>query len=756
MVKKENINVLSGIWNSCELKNYGNRGSKSKELLQQMGFDYTRVPIGYVNHEKKRYRNNRELQAWLDIGFIKETGRQTKGKAPHKSVFAANGIIVPLKNKEHAIVNFYCLSSYYGNYSYLFEQTGLYPHYPHTDTVTLIVTETPEDAISILHTSIINQCVQVVSLHNKGYFNNEHISAFKTLEHVKHIIFAFPQNNNYCMYVQDCVRSIFPYVNIEVLIIPNGFGVHEFWKTYGSESLEYIFADIISKETLIENTEVLHIINPQLIAYKGSEAFFEVRGFLPHNLGQMELTLVTVNSRTNKKDRCYINLYNYSSIQKYVCRLAEREGYNAENLETDVLHLTDLLESHRDASFNKTSYTEQKSIYNKEFTSLAQKKAIETLSHKNIIQILDKKLEHAGIVGENDIRLTAFLIALTYKMPQQLHGIIQGESGSGKSHMLQTIARCLPIEDTKNVTRISEKALQNMAEHELQHKVLLIEDLDGVGNEALFALRELQSSGKFVSSIAQSSQQGTVKTITKDVYASMSSLATTTKPHIYFDNMTRSIILGVDESVAQTYRIIDYQNKIRAGLSDTFGAQKAQLELRNIVRAIQSYRVVNPYAHRITLPVKAKMLRRLHTQFHVFIEQIALVHQYQKNRNEQNCIVVEKSDIEYAISLFFNPLFLKIDDLDSSTRNFFEIIKGHVGKETYNQIFFTQHELRELSNKSKSLVARYCKTLVDLGYFTIYSGSINKGYSYKIEVWDELEKYKSLLLQELTQQVASL
>src|SRR5690606_36499038 len=154
---------------------------------------------------------------------------------------------------------------------------------------------------------------------------------------------------------------------------------------------------------------------------------------------------------------------------------------------------------------------------------------IETLSHKNIIQILDKKLEQAGIVGENDIRLTAFLIALTYKMPQQLHGIIQGESGSGKSHMLQTIARCLPIEDTKNVTRISEKALQNMAEHELQHKVLLIEDLDGVGNEALFALRELQSSGKFVSSVAQSSQQGTVKTITKDVYASMSSLATTTK-----------------------------------------------------------------------------------------------------------------------------------------------------------------------------------------------------------------------------------
>src|SRR5690606_22711018 len=315
MVKKENINVLSGIWNSCELKNYGNRGIKSKKLLQQMGFDYNRVPIGYVNHEKKRYRNNRELQAWLDIGFIKETGRQSKGKAPHKSVFAANGIIVPLKNKEHAIVNFYCLSSYYGNYSYLFEQTGLYPHYPNTDAVTLIITETPEDAICILHTSIINQCVQVVSLHNKGYITNEHISAFKTLEHVQNIILAFPQNNNYCMYVQDCVRSVFPYVNIEVLMIPNGFGVHDFWKTYGSESLEYIFADIISKETHIENTEVLHVINPQLIAYKGSEAFFEVRGFLPYNLGQMELTLVTVNTRTNKKDRCNINLYNYSSIQ---------------------------------------------------------------------------------------------------------------------------------------------------------------------------------------------------------------------------------------------------------------------------------------------------------------------------------------------------------------------------------------------------------------------------------------------------------
>ena len=130
------INILTQIWESC----LGFKGKKSKELLSKIGFDHNQVEIGYINNEKKRHRNNAELQEWLDVGFIKEKNKRSRGnKEPDRAVYAANGIIVPLKDADNNICNFYCLDSLFGDYDYLYKDTGLYPHYPTIDTQTLII-----------------------------------------------------------------------------------------------------------------------------------------------------------------------------------------------------------------------------------------------------------------------------------------------------------------------------------------------------------------------------------------------------------------------------------------------------------------------------------------------------------------------------------------------------------------------------------------------------------------------------------------
>ena len=76
-----------------------------------------------------------------------------------------------------------------------------------------------------------------------------------------------------------------------------------------------------------------------------------------------------------------------------------------------------------------------------------------------------------------------------------LHVICLGESGSGKTHLQEAVGRLIPNEDKLEVTAMTGSALYYFGEHDLRHKLLLIEDLDGA-EAALYPLRELQSKGR--------------------------------------------------------------------------------------------------------------------------------------------------------------------------------------------------------------------------------------------------------------------
>ena len=52
------------------------------------------------------------------------------------------------------------------------------------------------------------------------------------------------------------------------------------------------------------------------------------------------------------------------------------------------------------------------------------------------------------------------------------------------------------------------------------------------------------------------------------VQSHFASLMATTKTEVYTDNESRSIVIGIDESDQQTRRIIEYSNRLRAGLID--------------------------------------------------------------------------------------------------------------------------------------------------------------------------------------------
>lgn len=90
----------------------------------------------------------------------------------------------------------------------------------------------------------------------------------------------------------------------------------------------------------------------------------------------------------------------------------------------------------------------------------------------------------SGVIGEEVNRLLMYLIFTSRKREQSLHIIRLGSSPPrriGKTYLQEKVGELIPTEDKLEITVLSENALYYFGQHELQHKLILIEDLDGAG-----------------------------------------------------------------------------------------------------------------------------------------------------------------------------------------------------------------------------------------------------------------------------------
>lgn len=377
------------------------------------------------------------------------------------------------------------------------------------------------------------------------------------------------------------------------------------------------------------------------------------------------------------------------------------------------------------------------------------KTAIEFLEQKDLLKSLNQLIEKAGIIGEENSRLLLFLITISYLNKSPLHGIVQGSSGSGKTHIISRIADLMPQEDVLRFTRITESSLYNWGEFDLFQKIIIIEDLDGLKEDALYALREFISNQVLRSSVTIKDKKGNNKSSHKIVKGQFSSLSATTKGETYEDNMNRSFIIAINESEEQTEKIIAYQNRRNAGIINRDEEQKAIHFIQKLVRNLKHYEVINPFATQIQLPNNVKNKRRLNEMFQSIIKQITILHQYQRETKD-NFLVTEIEDIENAVEILFESILLKIDELDGSLRQFFEKLKKSFKDEHFNRF-----EAMEVTGFKKSQLQVYLNDLVRLEYLK-QIGFANKGFKYKISYNDNIMRVRKDLKEEFAKQLRQL
>ena len=378
--------------------------------------------------------------------------------------------------------------------------------------------------------------------------------------------------------------------------------------------------------------------------------------------------------------------------------------------------------------------------------------ATDFLEQKNLLQNLNQLIEKAGIIGEENSRLLLFLIIISYLNKNPLHALVQGSSGSGKTHIISRIADLMPQEDVLRFTRITESSLYNWGEFDLFQKIIIIEDLDGLKEDALYALREFISNQVLRSSVTIKDKKGNNKSSHKIVKGQFSSLSATTKGETYEDNMSRSFLLAVDESKEQTQRIIEYQNRRNAGEIDRNEQEKAIGFVQKVVRSLKHYEVINPFATKLQLPEKVHKIRRLNEMYQAVIKQVTFINQYQREV-KNGYLITEIEDIEQATEVLFESIVLKVDELDGSLRQFFEKLKKFIKTAEKD---FIQREIRQEFNLSKTQLQRYINTLLELEYIKQVGGFNNTGIRYKVSYWDNYQKLRAEIKEYLLKQIKEL
>ncbi|MCH4831166.1 hypothetical protein E5F92_000140 [Flavobacterium columnare] len=100
---------------------------------------------------------------------------------------------------------------------------------------------------------------------------------------------------------------------------------------------------------------------------------------------------------------------------------------------------------------------------------------------------------------------------------------------------------------------------------------------------------------------------------------------------MYEDNESRVFIIAIDESDAQTERVLEYMAKKASGEITNEMETKNKQILQNICHLLQPYQVKNQY--RLELPQNVKHRRRLTQMLHDFIAQVTILNQFRRQKS---------------------------------------------------------------------------------------------------------------------------
>jgi DNA primase catalytic core len=373
--------------------------------------------------------------------------------------------------------------------------------------------------------------------------------------------------------------------------------------------------------------------------------------------------------------------------------------------------------------------------------------ALSFLKNPEIFSEILSDFETLGVTGEETNKLAGYLSAVSRKLDDPLSILIQSRSAAGKSTLQDAILTLVPEEDCVKYTRVTDQALFYKDEDSLVHKILAIEEEEGMGGAA-YSIRNIQSSKKItVAATGKDPLTGKMRTEEYTVKGPVAVMITTTAAELEGETASRFLFLTIDESSQMTEAIHRMQREAET-LDGLINKKKSERIIRKhqaAQRLLRSLHVVNPFTPYLTYPNQSLRTRRDHKKYLSLIRAIAFLYQYQReiktvdNEGEPlEYIEVTLDDIERANKLANEVLGQSLDELARPSRtllsSIYHMVKEKSEKQnlSLDELFFTRRDVREHTGWTDWQVKTHIKQLEELEYLHVQIGSQGKRYSYAL------------------------
>lgn len=401
-----------------------------------------------------------------------------------------------------------------------------------------------------------------------------------------------------------------------------------------------------------------------------------------------------------------------------------------------------------------------------------REEALAWLRAPDLVGRLRQAFRKAGIVGEENNALVAYLAGVSRKLDRPLAIIVQSASAAGKTTLMDAVLSFFPEEDRVKYSAMTGQSLYYLGETNLRHKILAVVEEAGA-EKASYALKLLQSEGELtIASTGKDPATGKMVTQEYRVEGPVTLFLTTTAIDLDEELQNRCLTLAVDESPEQTGRIHQLQRERRtlAGLVAKQERQGLLQLLRNTQRLLASVEVLNPFAPVLTFAMSRTRSRRDHEKYLTLIDAIALLHQHQRPRrtvaglsvagcrlsenagsvprteNQEpttDFIEVTLEDIALANELAPEVLGRSLDELPPQTRRLLGHIRdlakqrrtehrARVAKVGAGSACFSRKELREACGWSLTQVTVHLERLVALEYLAVRHGRMGSAFVYEL------------------------
>lgn len=332
-------------------------------------------------------------------------------------------------------------------------------------------------------------------------------------------------------------------------------------------------------------------------------------------------------------------------------------------------------------------------------------------------------MQRRGLVGEEANAKILLLAGVSGVLGEPIHAVLHGDSSGGKNHLVKRATELLPPKFVLATSSLSAHALEYRGGQ--IEGVLLIDEAEGQG-EAEYGLRVAMSEGRITRLTVSKGQGGVNEARELSVEVTASVITTTTAPALHAENQTRVFDLFVDESEKLTGQVLARQAAESAG---TVTTADDELEVwRAAIDMLEPVPTVVPWAPFLAarFPKRPIRARRDFPRVLALVKAHALLHQRQRPRDGQGCIVATHEDwraVRPLVQRVLGPSMTGLSEKAVKLAKLHDELTKNDAQEWLRRPDL-EKEAAARRIASKNVVHKWVRHLVDIG---VWEGRSEKG-----------------------------